>query len=199
MECLRLRVKDVDFARNEITVRDGKGGKDRRTMLPRSLIEPLQREQERARLLHGQDLATGFGETRLPHVLARKYPNAAREFGWQFVFPSLQRSIDPLDGAQRRHHFDDAILARALKRAHACRHRKAGQRAHAAAFVCHAPDRGRLRHPHGPGTARSQGRVDHADLHACIEPRRPGCAEPARPRPGAMRFRKARHSSILRR
>ncbi len=117
MECLRLRVKDVDFKRNEITVRDGKGGKDRRTMLPRSLVEPLQREIERARLLHRRDLDEGFGETRLPHALARKYPGAAREFGWQFVFPSLQRSIDPLDGAERRHHFDDAVLARALKAA----------------------------------------------------------------------------------
>ena len=119
MECLRLRVKDVDFARNEITVRDGKGGKDRRTMLPRSLVEPLQREIERARTLHAQDLAAGFGEVRLPHALARKYASAARDFGWQYVFPSARRSRDPLDGAIRRHHFDDAILARALKRARA--------------------------------------------------------------------------------
>jgi integron integrase len=117
MECLRLRVKDVDFARNEIVVRDGKGGKDRRTMLPRRLVEPLQREIERARRLHARDLAEGFGETRLPHALARKYPRAAREFGWQYVFPSAQRSRDPLDGNERRHHFDDAILSRALKRA----------------------------------------------------------------------------------
>ena len=117
MECLRLRVKDVDFARNEIIVRDGKGGKDRRTMLPRSLVEPLQREIERARTVHQQDLAAGFGATRLPFALARKYPEAACEFGWQFVFPSMHRAVDPLDGAERRHHFDDAILARALKRA----------------------------------------------------------------------------------
>lgn len=117
MECLRLRVKDVDFARNEITVRDGKGGKDRHTMLPRLLVEPLQREIERARVLHVQDLAAGLGETRLPHALARKYPRAARDFGWQYVFPSVHCSPDPLDGTLRRHHFDDAILARALKTA----------------------------------------------------------------------------------
>jgi integron integrase len=117
MECLRLRVKDVDFPRNEVTVRNGKGGKDRRTMLPRALFEPLQREIERTRSLHEQDLAAGFGATRLPHALARKYPDAAREFGWQFVFPSMQRSGDPLDGFERRHHVDDAVLARALKRA----------------------------------------------------------------------------------
>ena len=117
MECLRLRVKDIDFARHEIMVREGKGGKDRHTMLPRSLAEPLQREIERARLIHAEDLAAGFGATRLPHALARKYPRAAREFGWQFVFPSVQRAVDPLDGAIRRHHFDDAILARAMKSA----------------------------------------------------------------------------------
>jgi integron integrase len=117
MECLRLRVKDIDFARNEITVRDGKGGKDRRTMLPRSLVDPLQREVERAHELHRQDLAEGFGTTVLPHALARKYPSAAREFGWQFVFPSIHRSLDPRTGFEHRHHFDDAMLARALKRA----------------------------------------------------------------------------------
>ncbi len=117
MEGLRLRVKDVDFNRHEITVREGKGGNDRHTMLPRTLVEPLQREIERARVLHAEDLAAGFGATRLPHALARKYPRAAREFGWQFVFPSLQRSLDPLDGVERRHHVDDAVLARAMKAA----------------------------------------------------------------------------------
>lgn len=117
MEALRLRVKDVDFARREIIVRDGKGGKDRRTMLPDSLAEPLRREMERARMLHLQDRAAGFGVTALPHALARKYPHAGAEFGWQFVFPSIQRSRDPRDGSERRHHFDDAILSRAIKRA----------------------------------------------------------------------------------
>ncbi|MGN6520952.1 MAG: integron integrase [Dokdonella sp.] len=117
MECLRLRVKDIDFARNEILVCDGKGGKDRRTMLPRSLVEPLQREVERSLRVHATDLAGGFGATRLPHALARKYPRAAREAGWQFVFAAAHRSRDPLDGAERRHHLDDAVLARALARA----------------------------------------------------------------------------------
>ncbi|HEY0197278.1 MAG TPA: integron integrase [Rhodanobacter sp.] len=115
MEALRLRIKDVDFGRNEITIRDGKGGKDRRTMLPRSLTEPLLREIERARLLHEADLAAGFGATWLPHALSRKYPNAPRETGWQYVFAAAQRSRDPRDGIERRHHVDDAILSRALK------------------------------------------------------------------------------------
>jgi integron integrase len=117
MECLRLRVKDVDFARNEITVRDGKGGKDRRTVLPKSLVEPLQREVERAQALHADDLLAGFGAVWLPHALARKYPNAPRDFGWQYVFPAKERSVDPRDGIERRHHFDDGMLSRALKAA----------------------------------------------------------------------------------
>ncbi len=117
MECLRLRVKDLDFARSEIVVREGKGAKDRRTMLPRSLVAPLQREVERARVLHDQDLSEGFGEALLPHALARKYTNAARDLAWQFVFPAQRRSRDPRGGAERRHHFNDAVLSRALKRA----------------------------------------------------------------------------------
>jgi integron integrase len=117
MEGLRLRVKDVDFARNEICIRDGKGGKDRRTMLPRSLVEPLQREVERARTLHTQDLADGSGATWLPHAQARKYPRASRDFAWQYLFPAAQRSRDPRGGAMRRHHLDDAVFTRALKSA----------------------------------------------------------------------------------
>jgi integron integrase len=117
MECLRLRVKDIDFARNEIMVRDGKGAKDRRTVLPQALVEPLHREIERARLLHEEDLLSGFGAVWLPHALARKYPNAPREFGWQYVFPAVARSVDPRDGVERRHHHDDGMLSRALKRA----------------------------------------------------------------------------------
>lgn len=117
MEVLRLRVKDVDFARGEIIVRNGKGGKDRRTVLPRSLVEPLQRQIERARLLHAKDVAEGFGRVWLPNALARKYPNAPLEFGWQYVFPAERRSRDPRDGTERRHHVDDAVLSRAIKRA----------------------------------------------------------------------------------
>ncbi len=117
MECLRLRVKDVDFARGEITIRDGKGGKDRRTILPRSLVEPLQAEVERARVLHGADLRAGFGEVWLPHALARKYPNGPSDFGWQYVFPALRRSQDPRDDRERRHHVDAEFVSRALKRA----------------------------------------------------------------------------------
>ena len=115
MEALRLRIKDVDFDRNEITVRQGKGAKDRRTILPRTLVEPLQREIQRARTFHDADLLEGFGATWLPYALARKYPNAACETGWQYVFAAANRSRDPRDGVERRHHFDDGVLSRALK------------------------------------------------------------------------------------
>lgn len=117
LEMLRLRVKDLDFERGEITVRDGKGAKDRRTVLPQTLVPALQLEVERARALHAQDVAAGYGSVWLPHALARKYPNAPSEFGWQFVFPALRRSVDPRDDAERRHHVDDGMLGRALKRA----------------------------------------------------------------------------------
>ena len=117
MECVRLRVKDIDFARNEIVVREGKGGRDRRVPLPQRLREPLSAAVERARLLHVHDLAQGAGEAWLPHALARKYPNAGRELGWQYVFPAQRLSRDPRGGALRRHHVDESVLQRAIKRA----------------------------------------------------------------------------------
>jgi len=117
MEVVRLRVKDVDFGRREILVRNGKGGKDRRVPLPRRVEAGLAAQVERARVLHGRDLAEGFGEAWLPHALSRKYPSAGREFGWQWVFPARRRSVDPRGGARRRHHVDEAVLQRAVKAA----------------------------------------------------------------------------------
>lgn len=115
MECVRLRVQDVGFDRNEICVRNGKGGKDRRVPLPRRLRERLLQQIERVRVLHGQDLVAGAGEVFLPHALARKYPNAGREFCWQYVFPSQRESKDPRSGTRRRHHVDEGVLQRAVK------------------------------------------------------------------------------------
>ncbi|MGB5146355.1 MAG: integron integrase [Porticoccaceae bacterium] len=117
MECVRLRVKDVDFDRMQILVRDGKGDKDRVTMLPRSLVEPLREHLVKVRVLHRKDIAEGFGEVYLPYALDRKYPNAGREWAWQYVFPSTKRSIDPRSGAVRRHHADEKVLQRAMKSA----------------------------------------------------------------------------------
>ena len=117
LECLRLRVQDVDFGRREITVRQGKGGKDRRTMLPAGLESALRAQLDQARRLHQRDLALGFGAVWLPDALARKYPHAAREWIWQYLFPASQRSLDPSDGTTRRHHRDESVLQRAVKRA----------------------------------------------------------------------------------
>lgn len=117
MECMRLRIKDVDFERNEITVREGKGGKDRRTVLPASLREALRLQIASARLTHARDLEAGFGEVWLPHALARKYPNAPKLTAWQYVFPASRRSIDPRDGRERRHHIDEKLLQRAVSAA----------------------------------------------------------------------------------
>lgn len=117
MECVRLRVQDVDFVRREITVRQGKGGKDRRTMLPAMVMEALQGQLAEARRVHERDLAAGHGAVWLPDALARKYPNAAREWAWQYVFPASLRSIDPRSGITRRHHIDETVLQRAVKQA----------------------------------------------------------------------------------
>lgn len=117
MECVRLRVKDVDFSRNEIVVRDGKGAKDRRVPLPRKLVEHLHAAIERTRLLHRHDIARGLGRAWLPAALARKYANADLEFGWQYVFPASKISDDPSADVTRRHHIDEAVLQRAIKTA----------------------------------------------------------------------------------
>lgn len=117
MEALRLRVKDVEFSRLEILIRDGKGQKDRVTVLPRKLAAPLELHLQRVRALHEQDLQEGYGRANLPHALARKYPNAAAEWGWQFVFPSANRSIDPRSGGIFRHHLHEKTIQRSVRNA----------------------------------------------------------------------------------
>ncbi|MEQ8035048.1 integron integrase [Xanthomonas sp. WHRI 6106] len=117
MECLRLRIKDVDAARGEIVVRNGKGGKDRRVPLPHSLREALQRQRERALLVHAADLAACAGRVFLPHALVRKYPNADVEPGWQYLFPSVRRLRDPRSGRPGRHYVSEEILQRLVQSA----------------------------------------------------------------------------------
>ncbi|MHB9102443.1 MAG: integron integrase [Sulfuricella sp.] len=117
MECVRLRVKDVDFEMRQVTVREGKGFKDRVTMLPESSTAPLQAHLARVRALHDEDVAAGYGAVYLPYALEKKYPNAAKEWGWQYVFPSRSLSVDPRSGVTRRHHVDEKSLQRAVKRA----------------------------------------------------------------------------------
>jgi len=116
IECLSLRVKDVDFAYRQILVRDGKGGKDRVTMLPGNVVEPLREQLGRVRILHRRDIAEGHGEVWLPHALARKYRRAGFEWNWQFIFPSAYRSADPETGVIRRHHVHPDTLGRIVKR-----------------------------------------------------------------------------------
>jgi len=115
-ECVRLRVKDVDFPRAQILVR-GKGDKDRPTVLPERFQKPLQEHLLRVKGLHGQDLANGHGEVYLPTALARKYPNSNKKWGWQYVFPSSKLSVDPRSGRVRRHHADESRLQKAVKQA----------------------------------------------------------------------------------
>jgi integron integrase len=117
MECVRLRVKDVDFAQRQVLVRDGKGGKDRVTPLSERLVAPLQEHLQRVALLHTRDLREGYGHVFLPDAFARKSTSASRDWIWQYVFPAEQRSSDPRSGAVRRHHRDESGLQKAVKRA----------------------------------------------------------------------------------
>src|SRR5207249_12212202 len=117
LEAMRLRIKDIEFARREIVVRDGKGAKDRITMLPNGLARPLRLHLVVIAKIHSQDLADGLGNVHLPHAIARKYPNASREWCWQYVFPADRRSFDPRTGALRRHHLGDQAFQRAMRQA----------------------------------------------------------------------------------
>ncbi len=117
MECLRLRVKDLDFSQQQIIVRDGKGQKDRVTMLPESLVPLLQEHVRHVRHIHEEDLSKGYGSVYLPFALERKYPNASREWLWQYVFPASRLSTDPRTGAEHRHHVHESGLQKAVRKA----------------------------------------------------------------------------------
>jgi len=130
MECLRLRVQDIDFLSNHLVVRGGKGDKDRVTMLPAAVQEPLRRHLEQVKAQYRRDIENGRGGASLPNALERKYPNAAKAWGWQFVFPATKLSPDPRSGMIRRHHLHETVLQKAVKEA--CH--KAGLSKHAG---CH--------------------------------------------------------------
>jgi integron integrase len=117
MEVMRLRVKDLDFANRQIIVRDGKGENDRITMFPNILLQPLRIHLQQVKSQHELDLSRGYGTVYLPHALERKYPNASREFAWQYVFPAPELSIDPLSGTVQRHHLNESGLQKAVKQA----------------------------------------------------------------------------------
>jgi integron integrase len=117
MEAVRLRVQDIDYPFKQITVRAGKGRRDRVTTFPDALTPVLQQHLERVKLIHEQDLAAGYGEVYLPYALSRKYPGAARQWGWQYIFPSRQRATDPRSEVVRRHHIDPSVVNKAIKTA----------------------------------------------------------------------------------
>ena len=117
LECLRLRIQDIDFSENQITVRDAKGGRDRITILPQSIKEHLMLHINKVKALHHEDLHEGYGEVYLPFALAEKYPKAPKQWAWQYVFPSARRSIDPLSGKIRRHHASETSVQREIKSA----------------------------------------------------------------------------------
>ncbi len=117
MECVRLRVKDVDFGYTHVVVRDGKGGKDRVTMLPVNLAQTLERHLQKVKAQHEEDLEAGLGSVYLPTALQKKYPNAPKEWSWQYIFPSSRISLDPRSQERRRHHVEESSLQMAMKRA----------------------------------------------------------------------------------
>ena len=129
-ECIQLRVKDIDFEFKQITVRSGKGEKERRTLLPRRLIDPLKKQIEYVKEVHEYDLKNGYDSVSMPYALEKKYPNAGKELGWKFVFPAAQIATDPRSGLKRRHHIHESVLQKAVKKAI----RKAGITKHAG---CH--------------------------------------------------------------
>jgi integron integrase len=168
MEGLRLRVKDIEFERREIVVRDGKGGKDRVTVLPENLVIPLQEQLSRRHAEHLADAAEGFGSVGLPDAVAKKYPATATAWGWQWVFAAASRSNDPRSGEIFRHHLHEQSVQRAVygaaRRAridkpcspHVLRH-----------SFCDPPASSWIRHPYRPGTTRPCRRAHDDDLHAC--------------------------------
>jgi len=117
MECLRLRVKDLDFADQQIVVRNGQGAQDRLTLLPQALVAPLQRHLIKVQALHEEDVAEGYGDVYMPYALARTYSNAGTAWVWQYVFPAAKRARDPRSGAEQRHHVSATVLQKVVKEA----------------------------------------------------------------------------------
>ena len=171
LECARLRVQDIDFQRRQIVVRGGKGDKDRATTLPAIVSTELARHLDAVKKQHEHDLRRGAGWVELPWALARKYPNAGREWAWQWVFPATRFYLDGATGQWRRHHLHESVVQRAVKDAG----RRAGipKRATCHTLLRDSPSQGRSGHPDSPGASRPPRREHYHDLHARSEPRGP--------------------------
>ena len=171
MEVLRLRVKDLDFANHQIIVRDGKGENDRITMFPDTLLEPLRLHLNQVKALHEKDLFEGYGTVYLPYALEKKYPDANREWAWQYVFPAADFSKDPVTGIRQRHHIHETSLpSRPSAKSSApgrptCQNRQTRFPPHLPSLIRHPPPAKRLRYPNCAGIARPQGCQNHHDLH----------------------------------
>ncbi len=178
LEVLHLRCKDLNLAQHIATVFDGKGQKDRVAMIPTTLVAPLQLQIAAVTAKHAEATRLGYARVELPSALARKYPRAPFELGWQYLFPASAPSRDPRSGAWRRHHLHESAVQRNVKAA--VRAAKLDKPATCHTFRhCFAPfDRVSLRHSHSPGTPGTQQRPDDDDLHARTESRRPWCDQP---------------------
>jgi integrase len=169
LECVELRVKDLDLAKREIRVRDGNGRKDRVTVIPARLVEPLAARLAETRRLHDSDLRADASWVELPDALGRKHPNAGREIGWQWLFPATRGYFDPKAGQRRRHQLHESVLQRAVKEAVT----RAGltKRASVHTLRHHADASARVgvRHQDNPGAPWTPGRQHDDDLHACPE------------------------------
>jgi integron integrase len=164
----RLRVKDIDFAQRVLLVRQGKGDKDRITMLPENVVAPLQEHLARVHQVHTTDLAHGYGAVYLPYALERKYPQTNREWSWQYVFPAKCRSVDPRTGVTRRHHLDESSLQKAVRAAaRPGWHRQTRHLSHLPPLVCNTLTGSRLRYSDRARTARTPGCENHDDLYPC--------------------------------
>jgi integron integrase len=180
MEGIRLRVKDVDFERQALVVREGKGTKDRVVMLPASLVPALRAQLSSARALWAADRSQGHAGVHMPTALDRKYPRSGASWSWFWVFPHGQISVDPRTGVLRRHHALEQTFQRHFKRAVVRAGLVKPATAHAAPLVRDAPAAKRLRHPHGAGVAGARRCQHHDDLHPRAQARRWRGAQPAR-------------------
>ncbi len=181
LECCRLRVMDLELSRRELTIRSGKGAKDRVAPLPKAMVAPLTQHLVGVRILHERDLAAGAGSVELPHAGEPKYPRAAWNWPWQGVLPATRPHLDAATGRRRRHHLHESVLQRAVRQAVLkARLTKRASCHNPASFVRDALARGRLRHPHHPGTARTPRRPHDDDLHPRSQSRRSRRKEPAR-------------------